>query len=119
MEQYDDATIQQILAMGELEAQDEELQRQLAEAKALRKQGPERYGALAGGVQAGADMLNAYYGRQASQKAQSGRKDLGPKMTAGRQSLWGLLHPAPAEPGVAAPLEDFSSAGIPEYLRRQ
>jgi multidrug resistance efflux pump len=112
--------LQRLMQMGELEAQDADLQAQIAQAQAMRtQQGPERHGALAGGIQAAADILRAYKGKKMEGVARRDRQGVQSAMTAGRAGMANAYFPGKQEPGYAAPLEDFSTAGIPEYLRRQ
>jgi hypothetical protein len=109
MTNYDQATIQQILAMGEMEAQDEDLQRQIAMAEQLRmQQGPERQGALAGGIQAAADILRAYKGKQMEGAARGSRQGVQGAMTQGRNSLWSLLQQPEPQPEPQARLAGYN-----------
>lgn len=98
------------MGMGTLENQDADLQQQIAQAQAMRTQaGPQRSGAMAGGIQMIADLLRAYKGRQQEGKLRDERKTLMGDMEGRRSTIARKLFPA-----APAPVND----GIPDLLRR-
>ncbi len=89
---YADAQLEQILGLGTLNERRRALEQQMAEAYALRQQGPRQHGPWGAALQGVADMLNAYTSKRTMHDLRGQEAALLDKQEAARKELakmWG------------------------------